>query len=39
MIDSGYTHSNVTVEDDETISLKGIKDEKEKLPNINQLEL
>lgn len=39
MIEEGYVLTNITVEDDETISLQGIKDSKEELPNINQLEL
>lgn len=39
MIEEGYVLTNITVEDDETISLQGVKDSKEELPNINQLEL
>ena len=39
MIEEGYTLANITVEDDLTISLNGVKDPKEELPNINQLEL
>lgn len=38
MIEEGYTLTNIIIEDEETISLQGIKEEKG-LPNINQLEL
>lgn len=39
MIEEGYVLTDVTVEDDQTISLKGVKKTEEKLPDINQLEL
>lgn len=41
MIEEGYTFTDITVEDEETISLRGtrVKEKDNKLPNINQLEL
>lgn len=40
MIDEGYAFADISVEDDETIALRGNKSEEEQtLPDINQLEL
>jgi hypothetical protein len=38
MIDEGYNLTDVTIEDDQTISLRGVKDIQQ-LPDINQLEV
>lgn len=40
MIEEGYSQADVTIEDEDSISLRGAKEkETEELPDINQLEL
>lgn len=39
MIEEGFVLADITIEDDQTISMRGVKEVNQELPNINQLEL